>query len=85
MSAKNHGPSIKDDEQYASLRDKSYSKESAARIANTDRQKAAARGGESPPYEQWNSDDLYQRARELEVDGRSRMDRTELIESLRNS
>jgi hypothetical protein len=32
--AKDHGPSIKNDEQYEALRDKGMSKERAARIAN---------------------------------------------------
>ena len=32
--AKDHGPSVKDDEQYEALRRKGESKEQAARIAN---------------------------------------------------
>ena len=39
-----HGPSIKDDEQYEALRAQGASKEKAARIANTDRTTAAKRG-----------------------------------------
>ena len=35
MMAKNHGPQIKDDEQYEALRKQGASKEKAARIANT--------------------------------------------------
>jgi hypothetical protein len=34
MAAKDHGPSIKDDEQYEALRREGMSKEKAARIAN---------------------------------------------------
>lgn len=78
-----HGPSIKDDEQYEALRDEGMSKEKAARIANTPRDEAAKRGGESPPYEQWTKDELYDRAQELDVDGRSDMSKDELISALR--
>ena len=38
--AEDHGPAIKDDEQYEALRREGASKEKAARIANTDRQTA---------------------------------------------
>ena len=47
--AKNHGPSIKDDETYAALRRQGASKEKAARIANAP--DAARKGGEASPYE----------------------------------
>lgn len=79
-----HGPSIKDDEQYEALRDQGMSKEKAARIANTDRETAAERGGSSPPYEEWTKDELYERAQEIGIDGRSDMSKDELIEALRN-
>ncbi len=42
--ARDHGPSIKDDKQYEGLREKGFSKERAARIANTPN--ASQRGGE---------------------------------------
>lgn len=82
--ADDHGPSVKDDEQYEALREQGASKEKAARIANTDRSSAGERGGSAPPYEEWTKDDLYERAQELDVDGRSDMDKDELIEALRN-
>jgi hypothetical protein len=81
--AKDHGPSIKDDEQYEALREEGMSKEQAARIANTDRQDAAERGGSSPPYEEWTKDELYERAREIGIEGRSDMTKDELVEALR--
>jgi hypothetical protein len=77
-------PSVKDDEQYEALRDQGASKEKAARIANTDRTEAAKRGGESEPYEQWTKDELYERAEEIGIEGRSDMDKDELISALRN-
>ncbi|MBA3420889.1 MAG: Rho termination factor [Thermoleophilaceae bacterium] len=82
--AKDHGPSVKDDEQYEKLREQGESKEKAARIANTDRSTAGKRGGSSPSYEDWSKDDLEQRAREIGIDGRSKMDKGELIDALRN-
>lgn len=82
--AENHGPSIKDDEQYEALRDEGMSKEQAARIANTPRDEAARRGGESPPYEEWTKDELYERAQDIGIDGRSDMGKDQLIEALRN-
>ena len=84
---KDHGPSIKDDETYESLREDGASKEKTARIANaqaSDSQEPGKKGGKQPPYEEWTKDDLYDRAQELEIDGRSDMDKDELIEALRN-
>ncbi len=82
--AKDHGPSIKDDEQYQRLRDEGASKEKAARIANTGRQSAGERGGQSPKYEEQSKEDLEERARELGIEGRSEMNKDELIDALRN-
>ena len=81
---KDHGPSIKDDEQYESLREDGMSKSKAAAIANSDREETAEKGGESPPYEEWTKDELYDRAQELDIDGRSDMTKDELIEALRD-
>ncbi|MCL7743512.1 Rho termination factor [Guyparkeria hydrothermalis] len=80
---KNHGNSIKDDEQYEALRDEGMSKEKAARIANSDRSEAGERGGESPPYEDWTKDELYDKADQVGIEGRSKMDKDELIRALR--
>ena len=81
---KGPGPSVKDPEQYEALRDEGMSKEKAARIANTDRTKAAKRGGSSPAYEDWTKDELYQRAQEVGIDGRSDKTKDELIDALRS-
>lgn len=83
--ADDHGPSVKDDEQYEALRDQGASKEKAARIANTDREQAGERGGSHPPYEEWTVEELRDRAADLEIEGRSEMDKGELIDRLRNS
>jgi hypothetical protein len=77
-------PSIKDEEQYESLREEGMSKEKAARIANTDRQEAGERGGTSPQYEDWSKEDLYDKAQEVGIEGRSDMSKEELIDALRD-
>ena len=82
--AKNHGPQIKDDEQYEALRKEGASKEKAARIANSDRGETAKKGGKSAKYEEWTKADLYGKAKEIGIEGRSGMDKSELIDALRN-
>ena len=82
--AKDHGPQILDDEQYQALREQGASKEKAARIANTDRQQAGHRGGKAPRYEEQTKQQLYRRAKEIGIDGRSKMTKDELIDALRN-
>jgi hypothetical protein len=84
MATKNHGSNIKDDKQYETLRNKGMSKEKAARIANTGRKKAAKRGGKSAKYEDWSKEDLYDKAKDVGIGGRSQMSKKELIDSLRN-
>ena len=84
---KDHGASIKDDETYEALRDDGMSKEKAARIANAqanDDMSPSEKGGSQPPYEEWTKEKLYDRAQELEIDGRSDMTKDELIEALRS-
>jgi hypothetical protein len=82
--AKDHGSSIKNDEQYEALREKGASKEKAARIANADTESESRKGGKAPAYEDWNKDDLEKRAAEIGIEGRSKMDKGELIDALRN-
>ena len=82
--AKNHGPQIKDDAQYEALRKQGTSKEKAARIANTGRKAAGRRGGKAPRYEDWTKSALGERAKELGISGRSKMNKGELIGALRH-
>ncbi|PQJ31989.1 Rho termination factor [Nonlabens arenilitoris] len=75
--------SIKNRDQYEALRDQGYSKEKAARIANT--KNAGKKGGKASNYESRTKDELYQKAKEIGIDGRSNMNKQELINALRNN
>ncbi len=84
--AKDHGPSVKDDELYEKLRDKGESKEKAARIANA---KAGGgspskKGGKSSKYEDQTKEQLQKKAADVGIEGRSNMNKGELIDALRN-
>ncbi|MCG8600041.1 MAG: Rho termination factor N-terminal domain-containing protein [Verrucomicrobiales bacterium] len=72
--------SVKNKDQYESLREKGMSKEKAARIANTSSEDMDYN---STPYEERSFDDLYDKAKELGIEGRSDMSKDELIEALR--
>ena len=80
----NKRSSIKDPEQYEALRDEGMSKEKAARIANTSREKAGRKGGEHPRYEDWSVDALYEKAQQIGITQRSEMNKNELIKALRS-
>lgn len=88
MPERKPGPGVKDDELYEELRDEGESKEKSARIANaaaaSSRSDVGRRGGEAGSYDDWTVDELRERARELDIDGRSSMSKDELISALRN-
>jgi hypothetical protein len=85
---KSHGPSIKDDRQYEALREQGMSKEKAARIANesasSSRSTVGRRGGKARDYEDQTVDQLRKRAADIGIEGRSKMNKRELISALRN-
>ena len=80
--------SIKDPELYDALLREGNSKSKAAAIANAaardGRSTVGKRGGKSDAYEDWTKEELYERAQELEIEGRSAMSKSELIEALRD-
>ncbi len=83
MPNKSTDSRIKNPEQYEALRDKGYSKEKSARIANTP--DSGTKGGHSKPYEQWTKKELNEKAKQVDIAGRSKMNKNELIHALRNN
>jgi hypothetical protein len=84
--AKNHGSSVKDDKTYEGMRKSGASKEKAARVANA---KAGGgspskKGGKASSYDDQTKEQLQKRAAEVGIEGRSKMDKGELIDALRN-
>lgn len=85
---KGPGPSVKDPELYERLREEGNSREKSARIANAaaaqGRSAVGRKGGHAGSYDDWKVADLRKRAGELGIEGRSRMNKKELIHALRH-
>jgi hypothetical protein len=84
--AKDHGSSVKDDKTYEGVRKSGASKEKAARIANAKAGggKPSKKGGKASSYEDQTKQQLQKRAAEVGIEGRSKMDKGELVKALRN-
>jgi hypothetical protein len=86
---KKPGPSVKDPEQYEALRDEGMSKQKAARISNASaregRSEIGRRGGRAEDYESRTKVELLDRAREVGIEGRSKMSKAQLVNALRNN
>lgn len=80
---KTPGPEVKNPDQYEALRDKGYSKEKSARIANSEG--AGKRGGKAGKYEERTKADLYAEAKKVGIEGRSKMTKEQLASALRNN
>jgi len=83
MPGKKTSSRIKNEKQYEKLREKGYSKQKSARIANTE--DAGKKGGHSKSYEEWTKKELIDKAREVGIEGRSKMSKGDLIHALRNN
>jgi hypothetical protein len=87
MPGRKHGPSVKDPEQYEALRREGASKEMAARISNesaaSSRSTVGRRGGKAQNLDERTKDELLDRARELGIEGRSKMSKRELVSAIR--
>ena len=79
---KNHGKSIKNDQQYEALRDKGMGKEKAARISNDPQ--SSKKGGKSNNLEQRDKKALLAEAKQIGIKGRHDMKKSELIHAIRN-
>jgi hypothetical protein len=78
------GPSVKNSRQYEKMRSSGMSKGKAARISNAGKS-ALRKGGKRPSYDDWSKDDLMKRARDLDISGRSSMNKSQLVKALRSS
>lgn len=79
--AKDHGSQIKNDELYEKLRDEGNSKEKSARIANAQANGTLDHKGR---LDDRTKDELYDEAKEIGIEGRSKMDKDELIDAIRD-
>lgn len=88
MARQDSQPQLKDQDLYEELRKKGDSKQKAARISNAaakrGRSNVGKSGGNSSPYEEWTVEELKQRAKELDLQGYSKLNKSELIDSLRH-
>jgi hypothetical protein len=82
MPGHDHGPQIKNDALYEKLRDQGNSKEKAARIANA--KEAGTLDHPGGTLESRSKEELLDEAREIGIEGRSKMDKDELIDAIRD-
>lgn len=80
--ARKDRPQIKNDDRYEALKEEGMSKEKAARIANTP--DAGKKGGKASDYDDRTKEELYEKAKKVGIEGRSKMSKKELINALRN-
>lgn len=81
--AKNHEPQIKNDEKHEAMPDHGMGKEKAARIANS--KNASKKGGKASDYDNRTKKELMEEAKKAGIEGRSSMDKYQLIKALRRT
>ncbi len=79
--ARDHGPTVKNDKLYEDLRRDGASKEKAARIANA--RAAGTLDHRGTDLEDRTKADLTKEAREIGIEGRSKMDKADLVRAIR--
>ena len=88
MPRRDPGPSVKHKRVYDKLRDEGNSKEKSARIANaasnSSRKSVGRKGGKASDYDDMTKEQLMRRAREVGIEGRSSMSKSQLVSALRN-
>jgi len=82
-------PQLKDPELYEKLVDEGNSKQKAARISNAAAKKGRSaigrKGGKSGDYDDWTVAELRGKAKEIGLNGYSKLTKAKLIDALRNS
>ena len=73
-------PKIKIEKKREQLIDKDH-----GRVKSADTLDSMKNEGQTEPYENWTRSALYLQAKQIEIPGRSKMDKTELIHALRNN
>ena len=88
MSRRSPGSGVKDARLYEKLRDEGNSKEKSARIANaaagSSRSAVSRKGGSHGSYADWTVPELRKRAAQVGIDGRSYMNKAQLVDALRH-
>jgi len=79
--ARDHGSQIKNDGLYEKLRQEGASKEKAARIANAKANGSLDSGGGR--LEDRSKAELYDEAKAIGIEGRSKMDKAALVRAIR--
>ena len=74
-------PQIKNEKLYDKLRDDGASKEKAARISNA--QAAGTLDQKGTRLEDRSKDELYDEAKDIGIEGRSKMTKDELVKAIR--
>lgn len=72
----------RNEDQYRSLLKRGYSTEKAKAIVNMSDK--GEKSEKAKPYNEWTKEELYQLARKVGIQGRSYMNKKNLVASLRN-